>query len=420
MKQTFLKVAREGHFFDQHSRVLVAVSGGKDSMNALHLLYQCREELGIELGIAHVHHGQRPESDQEEIFLRDLATKWQLPFYVERFSGVFSEARARTFRYDFFEKIMRTENWTALVTGHHADDQAETIFMRFLRGSRLLDMGGIQPIQPFAGGELIRPLLTFSKSELADISHFEDTSNAQPLYLRNRIRNQYLPLLEQENPQFTSALRSLGQEVDSLKAAFGYLTQNIDCQDLLVFQSYPNSVQIYLLQEYLEQFPDLQLKKQQFQDVLALLNTDKLYYHPLKGDYYLRKDRERFELTKLHPKTDVPALSYVLQYGQQCTIDGVLYSFGVEVEGAQETIHLHKDRPVCLRTRQAGDTLLLNGHHKKVRRYFIDQKIPQEVRNRAILIEQADQLYGIAQMVTSDLSKFHKHGIMEATLYIKK
>lgn len=420
MKKQFLKVAQEGHFFEQHSRVLVAVSGGKDSMNALHLLYQCREELEIEIGIAHVHHGQRPESDQEEIFLRDLATKWQLPFYVERFSGAFSEARARAFRYDFFERIMRTENWTALVTGHHADDQAETIFMRLLRGSRLLDTGGIKPVQPFAGGELIRPLLSFAKADLAEVVHFEDQTNVQQIYLRNRIRHQYLPLLEQENPQFTSSLRSLGQEVESLKAAFAYLTKDVAVQHLAVFQSYPHSVQTYLLQQYLEQFPDLQLKKQQFQELLALLNTNKTYHHFLKGGYYLHKDKERFELTKFHPKTDVPSASYMVEYGQQITLDGTLFSFGIPVEGFQQCLSLRKDVPVFLRHRQSGDKLLLNGHHKKVRRYFIDQKIPQDIRRQALLVEQEGKIYGIAHMVTSDLSKFHNHGIMEATLYIKK
>ena len=97
---------------------------------------------------------------------------------------------------------MQEGHYTALVTAHHADDQAETVFMRLLRGARLRHLSGMKAVQSFACGELIRPLLTFRKSDFPDIQHFEDSSNFQNDYLRNRIRNLYLPDLEKKNPQF--------------------------------------------------------------------------------------------------------------------------------------------------------------------------------------------------------------------------
>ena len=114
-------------------------------MNLLHFCIYT-EKFSIEIGIAHVNHKQRVESDTEENYLRDWAKEHQVPIYVSYFSGNFSEKTARDFRYHFFKQIMNEQNYTALVTAHHADDQAETIFMRLLRGSRLRHLSGIQAV----------------------------------------------------------------------------------------------------------------------------------------------------------------------------------------------------------------------------------------------------------------------------------
>ena len=97
---------------------------------------------------------------------------------------------------------MSNYHYTALVTAHHADDQAETIFMRLLRGSRLRHLSAMQNVNAFGDGELIRPFLTYSKKELPNIFHFEDDSNRSLDFLRNRIRNRYFPMLEEENLKF--------------------------------------------------------------------------------------------------------------------------------------------------------------------------------------------------------------------------
>ena len=232
--QKFRKQMQEKRYFQNHRKVLVAVSGGLDSMTLFHLLYQNREELEIELGIAHVNHKQRPESNMEEKELSNFAQQLGVKFFSSNFSGDFSEEKARRFRYRFFEEIMLTEGYTALVTAHHADDQAETVFMRLIRGARLRHLSGMIDVQPFANGELIRPLLCFHKQDFPDILHFEDESNFQNDYLRNRIRNLYLPSLEKENPRFKDSLISLGKEVEDpiseiviLKIALVFKMQNI-------------------------------------------------------------------------------------------------------------------------------------------------------------------------------------------------
>ena len=230
--QKFRKQMQEKRYFQNHRKVLVAVSGGLDSMTLFHLLYQNREELEIELGIVHVNHKQRSESNMEEKELSNFAQQLGVKFFSSNFSGDFSEEKARRFRYHFFEEIMLTEGYTALVTAHHADDQAETVFMRLLRGARLRHLSGMTEVQSFANGELIRPLLHFHKQDFPDILHFEDKSNFQNDYLRNRIRNLYLPSLEKENPRFKDSLISLGKEVENLQTALSHLTQEFAAQTL--------------------------------------------------------------------------------------------------------------------------------------------------------------------------------------------
>ena len=419
--QKFRKRMQEKRYFQNHRKVLVAVSGGLDSMTLFHLLYQNREELEIELGIAHVNHKQRPESNMEEKELSNFAQQLGVKFFSSNFSGDFSEEKARRFRYRFFEEIMLTEGYTALVTAHHADDQAETVFMRLLRGARLRHLSGMTELQPFANGELIRPLLYFHKQDFPDILHFEDESNLQNDYLRNRIRNLYLPSLEKENPRFKDSLISLGKEVEDLQVALSHLTQGLDITKLEVFERQIPEVQNFLLQEYLKEFPSLKLNKKQFAEILGILRNKANYIHPLKDGYELVKDYKHFEIRKISRRSDLKVESILLKCGNLLQFGEYQFSFGSPLEGENvQAISVSRETPILLRHRKTGDFLRLKGHHKKLRRLFIDQKIPFEEREKAIIVEQNQQILAIVNIAISDLSKELKSDIMSTVLYIQK
>ena len=419
--QKFRKQMQEKRYFQNHRKVLIAVSGGLDSMTLFHLLYQNREELEIELGIAHVNHKQRPESNMEEKELSNFAQQLGVKFFSSNFSGDFSEEKARRFRYRFFEEIMLREGYTALVTAHHADDQAETVFMRLIRGARLRHLSGMTEVQPFANGELIRPLLCFHKQDFPDILHFEDESNFQNDYLRNRIRNLYLPSLEKENPRFKDSLISLGKEVEDLQTALSHLTQGLDITKLEVFEQQIPEVQNFLLQEYLKKFPSLNINKKQFEEILGILRTKANYIHPLKDGYELVKDYKHFEIRKISRKSDLKVDSILLECGNQLQFGDYQFSFGTPLEGENvQAIAVSRETPLLLRRRKTGDYLRLKGHHKKLRRLFIDQKIPFEEREKAIIVEQNQQILAIVNIAISDLSKELKSDIMGTVLYIQK
>lgn len=419
MKERFLKVAQEGHFFDKHKKVLIALSGGIDSMNLFYLLYECQKQLGIILGIAHVNHGQRSESNNEEAYLKQIATQYGVPFYISHFEGVFSEATARRWRYDFFEKVMVEEGYTALVTAHHTDDQVETVFMRVIRGNRLRHLTGIKMVQPFATGELIRPLLSFRKSDLDNVFHFEDSSNKSMNYFRNRVRNHYLPQLKKENPKIESAFSHLANETSTLFQALRDLTQNIDITDISIFQRQTESVQVYLLEEYLEKFPDLQLSRSQFNQLLHILRSKANYFHTLKNGYRVEKDYKNFCIKKIQLETDSQLNQIMIESEGTFSYGSYTFSLNESLADADHILYFPETAPIVLRNRQAGDKIIIHGIHKKIRRWFIDQKIPQNLRREAIIIEQMGEIYGIANLVSSDLSKSVKNGIIKATLYIK-
>lgn len=417
----FLNHFLEKGYFKRHSRVVLALSGGLDSMFLFHLLSTYQKELGIELFLAHVNHKQRPESDNEEYELRKLAEQVGVPIYVAHFNGDFSEANARQFRYEFFREVMRKTSSTALVTAHHADDQVETIFMRLIRGVKLQHLSAIKERQEFDKEELIRPLLSFYKKDFPEIEHFEDATNKENSYFRNRVRNIYLPQLEKENIQVKRAFLELGKEVSDYQIALAECSKTVDVEDLTQFLSFSEATQRVLLQQYLSHFPDLNITREQFQQVHHILKTKSQYRHLLKNGYELVKEYQRFQICKIRPKSDEKSNECVLEYQNQVYYEDYLFSFGIPLKGENiQKINISCEASLILRHRQPGDYLIKNGHRKKLRRLFIDLKIPIEKRENAIIIEQFGEIYSILGIETSDLSKKTKNDIMNTILYIEK
>ena len=408
-------------YFKNHSKVVIALSGGLDSMFLFHLLSTYQEELGIELFLAHVNHKQRLESDHEEYELIKLAEQVGVPIYVTHFTGDFSEANARQFRYKFFRKVMEKTSSTALVTAHHADDQAETIFMRMIRGVRLQHLSAIRERQEFDKGELIRPLLSFYKKDFTEVEHFEDRTNKENHYFRNRVRNIYLPQLEKENIQLKRAFLEFGKEVSDYQIALTELSQTVNVEDLTQFLSFSEETQRVLLQHYLGRFTNLNVTREQFQQIHHILKTKSQYRHHLKNGYELVKEYDHFQICKIRPKSDEKNNECVLDYLNQVHYKGYLFSFGLPLEGDRvQKIYVSRETSLILRHRHSGDYLIKNGHRKKLRRLFIDLKIPKEKREKVIIIEQSGQICSVLGIETSDLSKKMKNDIMNTVLYIEK
>ena len=419
MTQKLLQMMQAKGYFNRHKKILVAVSGGADSMSLLHFLYNHQKDLDIQLGIAHVNHKQRQESEHEEAYLRHWAEEHKVPFHYSAFSGKFSENAARTFRYEFFKQVMKDYDYSALVTAHHADDQAETIFMRLLRGSRLRHLTGISAIRPFGTGQIIRPFLHLTKAQLPVTFHFEDRSNTSLAYLRNRIRLSYLPTLSQENPKIKEHLCLLAEEIGLMEQALGELTKDITITDLSVFQQQSDAVQLFLLQNYLDSFPDLQLSKGQFNQLISYLRKNVSGKIPLKNGYELVKTQTSCLIRKEEAISLSP--SCLLEFGKSVEFEDYTLTFS-EFNDVSNTdaISIWSDAPIVIRHRKEGDKIDLGSHHKKLRRLFIDNKILEKDRQKAIVGEQDGHIIFLYVAGRLYLKKRPENAILYGTVVIYK
>ena len=388
-------------------------------MSLLHFLYNHQKDLDIQLGIAHVNHKQRQESEHEEAYLRHWAEEHKVPFHYSAFSGKFSENAARTFRYEFFKQVMKAYDYSALVTAHHADDQAETIFMRLLRGSRLRHLTGISAIRPFGTGQIIRPFLHLTKAQLPVTFHFEDRSNTSLAYLRNRIRLSYLPTLSQENPKIKEHLCLLAEEIGLMEQALGELTKDITITDLSVFQQQSDAVQLFLLQNYLDSFPDLQLSKGQFNQLISYLRKNVSGKMPLKNGYELVKTQTYFLIRKEASISLSPPC--LLEFGKSVEFEDYTLTFS-EFNDVSNTdaISIWSDAPIVIRHRKEGDKIDLGSHHKKLRRLFIDNKILEKDRQKAIVGEQDGHIIFLYVAGRLYLKKRPENAILYGTVVIYK
>lgn len=207
--------------------MLLAVSGGLDSICLAHFFVTHKADLGIEwLGIAHVHHGLREgTADRDSEFVQNFAVKNKVPFFLEKLDGAAIksaigslEENARDARYEVLRQFAAENRADAILTAHHAGDQAETVYLRLRRGVSLAGLRGIQSInvsQPRSGTgtvALFRPFLNVTREELAEyasqnnLQWCEDESNADTKFARNLIRHDRLPHLERAYPGATSQL----------------------------------------------------------------------------------------------------------------------------------------------------------------------------------------------------------------------
>ncbi len=205
-----------------HSRVLVAVSGGIDSVVLCHLFSRTH----VHFALAHCNFNLRgAESDGDELFVKDLAQKLGVPFFVKKFDtlemvereGISVQMAARDLRYEWFRQVAKEEGYDKIAIAHNLNDQMETFFINLFRGTGI---SGLRAMRPEVD-EIIRPLLPFSREEIEKyanekgLSHREDSSNASDKYLRNRIRHHLIPLLKELQPSFNPIfLENLGRLTD--------------------------------------------------------------------------------------------------------------------------------------------------------------------------------------------------------------
>jgi len=238
------------HIFEPGERVVVAVSGGPDSLALLSVLREILPAVPLHLTVAHFDHAWRPDSQDDRDFVASMAAKWGYEFQTARAAGgtPHTESAARTARYAFLRRIAGETNSTAIALGHTQDDQVETLLLHLLRGSGSRGLGAMRR----RDRDLARPLLDISRHEIETylarlhLTPRRDPSNEDPRFTRNRLRQQLLPAID----AFDSGARELlartadilGEEDRYLDDAIAHLSDDL-VRDRVAFAKLPPALQ---------------------------------------------------------------------------------------------------------------------------------------------------------------------------------
>lgn len=223
LTKRFVRFARARRLVADGDVVLIALSGGVDSVVLLHLFQSAAASLNVELRAAHFDHAMRPDSAADAAWVAELCDTWQIRLVSARsVRPLHTETDARIERYRFLQHAMQLSGANRAATAHHADDQIETVLFRLLRGTGLRGLAGI----PFRRGPFIRPLLRFQKKDLLGyaiaccLEYRPDPSNDQLEYARNRIRRSVIPAIETVRPDVGKLLLDLARHAARTEAAW--------------------------------------------------------------------------------------------------------------------------------------------------------------------------------------------------------
>ncbi|MHC4139459.1 MAG: tRNA lysidine(34) synthetase TilS [Planctomycetota bacterium] len=452
-------VIREYNLFNTNDRVLLGVSGGPDSVALMSLIYNTNRTYPpySEIFIAHLNHSIRGrESDEDEQFVNTLAEKYEMTLIAEkrdireiaRERKMSLEEAARDERYKFFESAAEKVGANVIAVGHNADDNAETILHRIIRGTGITGVSGIRPkrkLTPVSTINLVRPLLyTWRKEIIAylkeeNLSYRVDSTNIEKDKLRNRIRIELIPHLEENyNAKVKKSLVTLGetavQNCDYLEAKAKALFEDVlmnreatteastsvdKSEDRIVLdinklRESPRILQQMIIKEAIIRL-DIPLKKlryKNYKDILITLNSWKTVVNNIVKDYlnvrregnelHLSKNRYCAEESPVLSETEIKVPGETELVDMNCRVKteireikyGFLEEFKRNKTKDEESVDFDKiSMPLMVRTRRPGDRFWPLGSQgvKKIKDFFIDNKVPVMERDTVPIVTMNGQ-----------------------------
>jgi len=400
--------------------VVVAVSGGADSVCLLRILYELRDTLDMSLIVAHLNHGLRPLEDEKETeFVAGLAGEFNLPSAHEKahnlrkVSGTSLEEKARIIRYNFFEKILSEHDAQKVALGHNMNDQAETVLMNLLRGSGLRGLSGIPPIRE---NRYIRPLIQVTRDEIhaylkeKNMSFIVDSSNLEKKYLRNKIRLDLIPFLLSYQPrliehlgELASLCREKNQSIEEearncLKKATLHVSQGVMDLSIAVLKDLPMSTRFDVIREAIKQIRGTlrRINGEHVKAVNDLINNPKPQVRTnLPEKLVVKKTYERLRFAA-DAEVEIEDFSYRIEHmgsihipeiNQVLFLEEATKRDFSEASPSPRVAFVDLDRikwPLSVRNFRVGDKFMPFGlkGSKKVKDVFIDKKICRQERKR--------------------------------------
>lgn len=418
---SFLETIKEYSMVAPGEKVLIAVSGGADSMALLHLFHRW---IPNQIGVFHLNHGFRPSAPLEAEAVNSYGQKLGLPCHVFSYnvseylreSGQSKQQGARKIRYKLMEECAERHGYSRIALGHHADDQAETVLMRIIRGSGIKGLAGIPPVR----GVFIRPLICVFKDKLEgycsehEIPVQTDESNLDSVYFRNKVRHKLLPLLEGEyNPQVKRNLITLASLAQDDERELDTIARKIVAK-----HSFRQNAQVGLDRPYLSgQSPSLQ--RRILRNLIALYKGNLLQVEYGHIETIRKKIGDGSVFEYQLPQVLVIGTANTVLLGRYSApvwekgtlnvpgeFDGGLFRFRAELfaaatlpprpENAEDFAYESLNLPLSVRPRRPGDRIVPFGHKtaRKVKDLMIDAKIPVQIRSHyPMLCDQSDLLW---------------------------
>lgn len=381
--------------------VVVGVSTGVDSMVLFYLLYELTKIKGFRLVCAHVNHKVRIESDLEEEYLKNLCKSLDIDFeviHLEKITGNFQSV-AREKRYEFFESIVNKYNASYLFLGHHGDDLIETVLMKLTRGVSLNNSIGILMNQEKDNYTILRPLLFLKKQEVYDyarlnnIKYFDDYTNEEDTYTRNRFRKEIVNFLHEENNNVHLKYLGFMEELEETKKFIdniivNYVDKYFDDSKLLISVKDEDD---FLKKRLIEKFLELNIKdlsnitSQHTEILINGLDINKHYVEfNFPDNNTIVKDYKYLRLKEYNQPLKPVELTEGLEYG------GLIFSYNDKdiTNNFAAFLSLEDIRlPLYVRSVSADDLICLDKvGHQRVYQTLSDLKIPKDQYEKVLVI----------------------------------
>ena len=420
MKKKAEELKKSG-LIKKNEKILIAFSGGPDSVFLYNLLNFLKEEYFLEISLTYINHNLREDVKDDLKFVKNFSEENEVPLYVESVdvrkyatdNKKSIELSARELRYEAIEKVLQNINYDKIATGHNLDDNIETFIFRLLRGTSLKGLKGI----PEKRENIIRPILQFEKKEILNClqenkkNYIIDYTNNENDYTRNYIRNEIFPMFVNINPNFRNKINELIHEMNDRE----------NSNDNILKEKFV---------QYLEKY-DVELSRKKIDRIYETLynkkgelNTEGSKEFYLGNGKILRKKYDKLEVIvekkkevdeeKVMLKLNIPVKWYDYEIILTDNITGI-EKIGKTEEGNITLLRFAEEfdeHKIFVRKKLEGDTILLNNlGHRKIKKILIDEKIPKWERDKIPLLEMEYRKNNtiISQILSVGDIKFSKY-----------
>lgn len=380
------------------STLVLSISGGIDSMVMLHML----KDSPYKLVVTHFNHLKRDQSLIEKDLVENYCKAYAIPFHyytIKIKEGNFHH-QAHILREHYLNEVAKLHNTPYILTAHHLDDLFENILIKMTRGSNLLGYAGMQQMNVTDSYTYIKPLLYVSKKEIRvyaqenEVPYLDDESNEENTYLRNRYRHSVVPIMKQENDMLLDQIKQYHSQISD---AFFFIREqtkrNIKNDHISIdqFKTWDRALQDDAI-AYVIENNELNISYEIIQKIKRMLLSTKpnAIYRLNKNNCFVKSYKDAF----IKPLSDKSDTQYIIHEGDSrignMAIFTLLPKTNANTEEFTKLCYNKLAFPLILRHRTEGDQLSYSYGHKKLKKLFIDEKIPMDVRNELWILTDHD------------------------------